>query len=415
MRHFIGVFFATVMWFAFGAVAQAQSASRSYDQGVRAYRAQNYQQARDHFRSACDFAHGQACFNYGVMAARGLYGEADPEHARWLYGRSCEFGHMPGCYNFGNMLSNGEGGAKDEPAARQAFDTGCTGGLTQACSNLAIMLNTGRGGAPDQARARTLFAQACEAEDVAGCSSLGNMLLRGDGGPVDLARGRSLLQGTCDGGDRWSCERIANLDPSGRPAAPVNAETLRQGWAAFEAERYPEALNLLLGHARAGDGNAQYAIGYMHTFGVGVGARDYLQAADWLRRAAEQGNTGAQDLIVQIAPNIVQARFIDHIDRFGPDTTSLQSFSNDVYDYCALRGPNCSALLGRRNQLEREHNMRAEAANMARIWSLYGSGETDEQFWARARARSACLREVRRSIEAQTRGRQQWRYVDTCD
>src|SRR5690606_36360972 len=110
-----------------------------------------------------------------------------------------------------------------------------------ACSNLAMMFNTGRGGAPDQARARTLFAQACEAQDVSGCSSLGNMLLRGDGGSVDLARGRSLLQGTCDGGDRWSCERLANLDPSGRPAAPVNADTLRQGWVAFEAERYPEA------------------------------------------------------------------------------------------------------------------------------------------------------------------------------
>lgn len=415
MRGVIQVICAVVFALAFSTAVQAQSASRSYDHGMRAYHAQNHTAARDHLRSACDLGHGQACFNYGVMAYRGLYGEPDQEHARWLYGRSCDFGHMPGCYNLGNMLSAGEGGETDEARARQAFETACTGGLAGGCSNLAIMLNTGRGGEFDQARARALFQQACDARDVAGCSSLGNMLVRGDGGAVDLARGRAMLQATCDGGDDWSCRRIADLElGGGRPTADVNAETLSQGWAAFEAERYPEAMRLLAGHAQAGDAGAQYALGYMHTFGLGT-ARNYLQAADWLTRAAEQGEDQAQDLIIRIAPNIAQARFIDHIDRYGPDASSLQAFSNDVFDYCALRGPNCQALQARRNRMERDHNARAEAENMARIWRLYGSEAQGEQdFWTRSRARSECLRRVMRSTEAQTRGRQQWRYVNDC-
>lgn len=415
MRGLIRGLCVGVLCLAFGADAYAQSAQRSFNDGMRAYRAENYTSARDHLRRACDLGHAEACYNYGVMAERGRYGEADPVHARWLYERACDGEHMPGCYNFGNMLAAGQGGEADEARARLVFETACTGGLPGGCSNLAILLNTGRGGARDQERARALFQQACDARDVAGCSSLGNMMVRGEGGATDLARGRTLLQNACNGGDNWSCQRIANLDAGGgQPTAPVNADTLRQGWAAFEAERYPEAMRLLGGHAQGGDQNAQYAMGYMYTFGLGV-SRDYLRAADWLTRAAERGSPEAQTLIVQITPNIAQARFIDHIDRYGPDTSSLQAFSNDVYDYCALRGPNCNALLARQNRLERDHNMRAEAANMARIWGQYGvSAQNEQDFWARSRARSECLRRVMRSTEAQTRDRQQWRYVNTC-
>ncbi|MFT4955428.1 MAG: TPR repeat protein, partial [Brevundimonas sp.] len=118
MRGLVQMVCVSLLSLVVSTAAQAQSASRSYDQGMRAYRAQDYAAARDHLRSACDLAHGQACFNYGVMAYRGLYGEPDPVHARWLYGRSCEFGHMPGCYNQANMLSAGEGGDTDEAAAR---------------------------------------------------------------------------------------------------------------------------------------------------------------------------------------------------------------------------------------------------------------------------------------------------------
>jgi hypothetical protein len=90
-----------------------------------------------------------------------------------------------------------------------------------------------------------------------------------------------------------------------------------------------------------------------------LGARNYLLAGDYLTGAAQQGDTDAQDLLVQIAPNVAQARFIDHIDRYGPRTTSLQAFSDDVFDYCALKGPNCQALLARRKKLENDNNMRA--------------------------------------------------------
>lgn len=357
--------------------AAAQSAERSYDQGARAYRAQDMSAARDHFRRACDLGHGRGCYNYGVMSYQGLAdGEPNMEHARWLYGRACEFDHAAGCFNLARMAFEGEGGPVDLAVARENFEISCNAGLENGCNGFAIMLEQGRGGPADPARARVLYQQACEA------------------------------------GESQACQNLAALDEG--PVVAATYESLVAGIEAFNADRFREAMPLLRPHAEAGEATAQYAVGFMFAYGEGGVSRDYLMAADWLTRSAEQGYEAAQELIVHIGTNIAQARFIDHIDRYGPDASSLQSFSFDVAQYCTLRGPNCTALRARENQWRRDHNARAEAANMARIWNLYGNGQSDADFWAQSRARSECLRRVMQSTEAQMRDRQQWRYVNNC-
>lgn len=364
---------SALMTIGFVYPAQAQSAEQSYNQGARAYRAQDMTTARDHFRRACDLGHGRGCYNYGVISYQGLVGgEPDLEHARWLYDKACQFDHVAGCFNLARMAFNGQGGAVDFAVARTGFEASCNAGIANGCNGFAVMLEQAQGGPADKPRARSLYQQACNA------------------------------------GEAPACENLAKFD-----AGPVTAESLRAGLEAFDADRFGEAMRLLRPHAEGGESAAQYAVGFMYAYGQSV-SRDYLAAADWLTRSAEQGYEHAQDLIVLITPNIAQARYIDHIDRYGPDASSLQSFSFDVAQYCTLRGPNCTALRARENQWRRDHNARAEAANMARIWSLYGSGQNDEQFWSQARARSECLRRVARSTEAQTRGRQQWRYVNNC-
>lgn len=191
------------------------------------------------------------------------------------------------------------------------------------------------------------------------------------------------------------------------------SQTHAAAWAAFQADNYNEALPLMELAAGSGDHESQYALGYMYTFGLGT-QRNYLQAAHWLTRAAEQGDTNAQTLLVQTAPNISQALFIDHIDRYGPDTSSFAMWAGDVAEYCTLRGPNCTQLRADLRRAEQANNLRAQSENMARIWNLHGGGQSQEQFFAQSRARLECLRRVRRSIQAQNSGQQDWRYVNTC-
>ena len=386
--------------------------------GLKAYRAGKIDDAYDLFDQACQIGSGEACYYHAYMHDRGESTPVNKEYARDQYKFACTYEYMPACFNYGRMLAAGEGGSADPAEARTVLQKVCDAGTAQGCNALGYLLDEGKGGPKDLPKARALYQKACDAKLTGGCTNLGIMLVTGAGGPRDEARGNTLLQSSCKGGDQFACRRIATLqgkpDPAAaQAAAPTDVQSLQAGVTAFNAKRYAEAVRLLPGHAKAGNKDAQYMMGFMHASGV-LGQRNYLLAADYLTAAAEQGDTDSQDLLVTIAPNVAQARFIDHIDRYGPSTSSLQAFNNDVYDYCALKGPNCSALMARRNKLERENNMRAEAANMARIWNNYGQGQSQQEFYAKSNARLECLRNVRRSVEAQTRGRQQWSYVNSC-
>lgn len=195
---------------------------------------------------------------------------------------------------------------------------------------------------------------------------------------------------------------------SGNTANPAYS----QGWAAFERDDYAAAARLLRPFADAGDQYAQNAMGFMNFFGRGV-PQNRLEAGRWYGLAAAQGNEQAQRALNDYAAHIMEARFVDHIDRYGPDTTDSGTFHYDVSVYCIYRGPNCSTWQARARQFQDARNREAEAANMRRIWGLY-SGGSDAEFWRQSRERSACLRRVTESIQRQTYGQQTWRYVNNC-
>ena len=388
--------------------------------GLKAYRAGKIDDAYDLFDEACKIGSGEACYYHAYMHERGESTPVNKDYARIQYKFACTYEYMPACFNYGRMLAVGEGGDADPAEARTILQRVCDAGTPQGCNTLGYLLDEGKGGPKDQVRARALYQKACDAKMRDGCTNFGIMLASGAGGPRDEAKGYALLQSSCKGGDQFACKRIATLQGKPAPAAttavasaPTDMQSLQAAVTAFNAKRYAEVARLIPGHVRAGNKDALYMMGFIHASGV-LGPRNYLLAGDYLGGAAQQGDTDAQSLLVQIAPNVAQARFIDHIDRYGPRATSLQAFSDDVFDYCALKGPNCQSLLARRKKLENENNMRAEAANMARIWNNYGQGQSQQEFYAKSNARLECLRNVRRSIEAQTRDRQQWRYVNSC-
>ncbi|MCH8488362.1 MAG: hypothetical protein LAT81_00350 [Oceanicaulis sp.] len=408
---------ATLAVFAAAAPALAsdRQARQAWNEGARTYQAGDMAATRQHFSRACTLGHDRACFNVGVMHRDGVGGDADAEHARWLFGRACELGNAGGCFNQGHMAMHAQGGAADDARARIAFEAACAGGIAGGCNGLGILLEQGRGGAPEPVRARALYQQACSGGGAESCINLATVLANGIGGSTDAARARQVLTSSCDGGAAGACTALTALNAGtlGQPEVVAGIETLRAGIEAYNAERYADALRLLRPNAEAGDASAQYILGFIYTYGLSV-SRDYLAAADWLTRSAEQDYEYAQDLIVRIAPNIAQARYVDHIDRFGPDRSSLQAFSYDVAVYCTFRGAQCSALRNQERSWRTSHNAAAEAENMRRIWNNYGQGQTMEQFYTQSRARSECLRRVAESIEAQSRGRQQWRFVNNC-
>lgn len=62
---------------------------------------------------------------------------------------------------------------------------------------------------------------------------------------------------------------------------------------AFEAGHYARAYQLWLPQAKAGNAEAQNAIGTMHYLGLN-GPRSYREASEWFEKAAKQGDARAQ-------------------------------------------------------------------------------------------------------------------------
>jgi hypothetical protein len=77
------------------------------------------------------------------------------------------------------------------------------------------------------------------------------------------------------------------------PAGAAQAQSLRQGVAAFNRQDYLSASRNFIPLAERGVAPAQSYLGFMFEYGRGV-PQNYTEAAMWYRRAAEQGDSLAQ-------------------------------------------------------------------------------------------------------------------------
>src|SRR5579864_2874174 len=81
---------------------------------------------------------------------------------------------------------------------------------------------------------------------------------------------------------------------STKPApAPVAADVLKEGKAAFDRKDYVEAMRWDRQAAEQGDATAQTYVGYLYERGLGV-PQNLAEALTWYRKAADQGYAPAQ-------------------------------------------------------------------------------------------------------------------------
>lgn len=69
-----------------------------------------------------------------------------------------------------------------------------------------------------------------------------------------------------------------------------------QGKQNFLEQNYPQAYHDLLPVAKAGNADAEYAIGYMYFYGKGI-LEDNTLAEYWMEKAAAQGHKQAQQAL----------------------------------------------------------------------------------------------------------------------
>jgi len=84
-----------------------------------------------------------------------------------------------------------------------------------------------------------------------------------------------------------------------KPVSPEVAEWFKKGMDAFNIQNFAEAIEWLRKAAERGHAGAQNVMGISYRLGYGV-QQDYAKAADWFRKAAAQGFEQAQKFLDEL-------------------------------------------------------------------------------------------------------------------
>jgi hypothetical protein len=125
--------FASIIAMLAAATPAAAQPNQLVQQGAEALRRQDFAQAAESYRQACDSGIGDGCVGLGIVYRHGLGLAADPARAFELYSR-----------------------------AAQLLTPACDAGDAHACNSLATLLIDGRGVPRDVNRAIQLYARACQ-------------------------------------------------------------------------------------------------------------------------------------------------------------------------------------------------------------------------------------------------------------
>jgi len=96
------------------------------------------------------------------------------------------------------------------------------------------------------------------------------------------------------------CSSAPARKTQGWDDSQLRAQRLTQAHAAYSAKRYRLASHLLLPIAENGDSEAQYSLGYLFFYGLGID-QNREHALAWFKRAAKAGSLKAETAIEVIA------------------------------------------------------------------------------------------------------------------
>ena len=117
---------------------------------------------------------------------------------------------------------------------------------------------------------------------------------------------------------------------------------LHQAKIEYAQGKYAHAYNKLIKLAKQGNGDAQYAIGYMQYYGLGTD-QDNLQARDWLKKSARQGNEDAKRALGLLQTsrdiNVSQGSTIRHNPSIAKQTLPQQALKVSDLDWLRHQKP----------------------------------------------------------------------------
>jgi len=292
-RGLVALVGATLIAGAFGAPARADLASALAD-----YDAGNYAAALPELKRLANGGEAAAQARLGRLYERGRgvaedYGEA----LRW-YRAAAAQGDAMGQTSMGDIYSFGLGVPPDWTEAVRWYRLAAAQGALSSEVSLGFAYETGQGVPEDMKQALHWYDEAAKGDDPQAQYKLGQFHEQGEAGLVaDLKVARSWYEKAAAHGHGEAAAALARL---GGPAdVPLPSEPLvpttpvpavfKAGVAAYEARDFAAARRLLLPLADSGSAAAQYLMGHLSYYGLGV-AKDPVEGVRRYGQAAEQGH-----------------------------------------------------------------------------------------------------------------------------
>lgn len=259
-------------------VARAVERGSTYQAGLAAYRAGNYEVALNEWRPIAEQGDADAQVYLGSMYKEGRGVTKDYVQAVGWYRKAAERGSVLGQSNLGFMYSEGLGVALDAAAAVHWWQRSADLGDAYSQCALGEMYENGKGVAQDLAQARHFYTKAAEQGYSRAIYLLGLMYDKGKGVPVDYSRAHEWYRKAADKGFALAQLDLGMLYAEGRGIERDDKQAV--DWFRKAADR--------------GNAMAQYDLGYAYETGRGVDAADPTEARQWYIRAANQGHEGAK-------------------------------------------------------------------------------------------------------------------------
>lgn len=200
-----------------GALA-AQPALANFEEGVRAYLAQDYGAALEIWRPLAEDGHAPAQFGMGLSYENGRGVERDPTQAAVWYHKAADQGLADAQFNLGNLYLNASGVPKDPVEAVRWFRRAAEQGMPPAQVNLGYSYESGSGVAKDPVKAVSWYGKAAEQNFPQAQYYLGAAYERGSGVEANLPLAaawykRASAQGVVLAGKRLDALKDKGIEP----------------------------------------------------------------------------------------------------------------------------------------------------------------------------------------------------------
>lgn len=276
-----------------------------FDEGVRAYDAGDHSAAFDIWLPLAKAGDLAAQRNVAHLLRNGMGTEADPVRALFFYERAARSGLASAALNAGMMRLEREADYFNARKAREWLTLAATAGSPIAQWELSRLLETGEGGREDPEGARLLLQQAAEAGHEEAKARLEELMAPPVAKPEKAQPTSPLPPAPSESAPKPLGDTPEPIAATSGPAAPVSIETgaaFMEGVFQFEAGNYANAAAMWRPLAEADVIEAQYRLGRLYQFGMGV-PRDTEEARQWLETAGAAGHDSARDALTTLPPS----------------------------------------------------------------------------------------------------------------